>query len=54
MIEVRRLAALDMAFLGPVLVVAEFAIVVIGPLALGSFIVVRGHTWGGIYWHPTS
>ena len=45
MISIRKLAALDMAFLGPALIITEFAVGVICPLALGSFIAVRSRSW---------
>lgn len=34
-IRIRRLAALDLAFLGPTIILTEFALGVIGPIALG-------------------
>lgn len=37
LIEIRKLAAVDMAWLGPRIVVAEYALGVILPLALGAF-----------------
>ena len=36
MIEPRRLAAVDLAFLGPIVIVGEFALGVVGPIALGA------------------
>ena len=44
MLNVRRLAAIDVAFLGPAIIIAEFAVGVIGPLALGIFIASRSHS----------
>lgn len=37
LIEIRKLAALDMAWLGPKVIVAEYALGIILPLALGIF-----------------
>lgn len=45
MIVIRKLAALDIAFLGPVLIITEFLVGVIGPLLLGGWIALRGHSW---------
>ena len=42
LIEVRKLAAVDMAWLGTRLVLAEYALGVVLPLALGSLSIVRG------------
>src|SRR5262249_12381920 len=38
-------AALDLAFLGPVLIITEFTLGVIGPLTLGAFVAFRGRSW---------
>ena len=48
MIDFRKLAALDIAFLGSRLILAEFSIGVFGSLALGSFTLLRSHSVGGI------
>jgi hypothetical protein len=37
MIDPRRLAAVDLAFLGPIVILSEFALGVVGPIALGAF-----------------
>jgi hypothetical protein len=42
LINVRNLAAVDMAWLGTRLVLAEYALGVVLPLALGSLSIVRG------------
>src|SRR5262245_37276876 len=47
MMNVRKLAAIDLAFLGSTFIIAEFAIGVFGCLALGLFVLVRSHTAGG-------
>jgi hypothetical protein len=47
-IDFRKLAAVDIAFLGPRLILAEFSIGVFGPLALGVLTLVRRHSVGGI------
>ena len=44
MIEIRKLAAIDLTFLGSKIAIPEFLLGVIGPVALGVFIGVRGHT----------
>lgn len=46
-INVRRLAAVDIAFLGPRFIVSEFVIGVFGSLGLGVFTLARTHSWGG-------
>jgi hypothetical protein len=46
-IEIRRLAAVDIAFLGPRFILAEFSIGVFGSLALGVLTLVRTHSLGG-------
>jgi hypothetical protein len=43
MIQPRKLAAIDLVFLGPTFVIAEFAIAVIAGLGLGWFVFARGH-----------
>ena len=48
MIDFRKLAAVDIAFLGSRLILAEFSIGVLGPLALGVFTLLRSHSTGGI------
>ena len=44
MIQPRKLAALDITFLGPVLIKVEFAAGVLLSCALGAFILVRSHS----------
>ena len=44
MIEIRKLAAIDLAFLGSKIIIPEFLLGVIGPAALGIFIALRSHT----------
>jgi hypothetical protein len=46
-IEIRRLAAVDMAFVGSRFILAEFSIGVFGSLALGVLTLVRTHSLGG-------
>ena len=46
MIVIRKLAALDLALLGPIVIIGEFAAGVVGPLALAAFIAMRAHSWG--------
>ena len=43
MIEIRKLAALDIAFLGSKIVIGEFLLGVLGPAALGLWIASRAH-----------
>ena len=47
MIEVRRLAAVDIAFLGSRLILSEFAIGVFGSLGLGILTLVRTRSLSG-------
>jgi hypothetical protein len=47
-IDFRKLAALDIAFLGSRLVVAQFSIGVFGSFALGIFTLLRSHSVGGV------
>jgi CAAX protease family protein len=47
-IDFRKLAAVDIAFLGSRLILAEFSIGVFGSLALGVFTLLRSHSAGGI------
>lgn len=42
-VNIRKLAALDMAFLGPRLILAEFAFGVFGPILVGLFSLERTH-----------
>lgn len=44
-IDLRKLTAIDIAFLGRKVVVAEFAGGVVLPTALGLFVLVRGHSF---------
>jgi hypothetical protein len=39
----RKLAAIDLAFLGPTIVISEFAFAVFFSPALGVFVLLRGH-----------
>ena len=47
MIQIRRLAAVDIAFLGSRFILAEFSIGVFGSLGLGVLTLVRTHSLGG-------
>lgn len=47
-IDFRKLAAVDIAFLGSRLILAEFSIGVLGSLALGLLTLLRSHSVGGI------
>ena len=47
MIDIRRLAAVDIAFLGSRFILAEFSIGVFGSLALGILTFARTHSLGG-------
>ena len=44
MLNVRRLAAIDIALLGPRIIIAEFSFGVIVPLAIGIFMALRGRS----------
>src|SRR5262245_38335842 len=44
MIDVRRLAAVDLVYLGPRVIITEFAVGALGCLALGVFAIVRSRT----------
>ena len=46
-IEIRRLAAVDIAFLGSRFILAEFSIGVFGSLGLGFLTLLRTHSLGG-------
>jgi hypothetical protein len=46
-IDIRRLAAVDIAFLGSRIILAEFSIGVVGSLCLGVLTIVRTHSLGG-------
>ena len=48
MIDFRKLAAVDIAFLGSRLILAEFSIGVFSLLALGLLTLLRSHSLGGI------
>ena len=48
MIDLRKLAALDIVFLGPRIILAEFSLGVFGSFALGVFTLLRSHSLGGI------
>ena len=45
MINPRKLAAIDIVFLGSKFIVAEFACGVLLSIALGSFVLFRGHSF---------
>jgi hypothetical protein len=47
-IKIRTLAAVDIAFLGPKLILSEFALGVIGPASLGILTLLRSHSLGGL------
>lgn len=47
MVDFRKLAAVDIAFLGSRLIIAEFSIGVFGSLALGVFALLRSHSLVG-------
>ena len=53
MIEIKRLAAVDLAFLGPKIILPEFMLGVVGPIVLGVLTVRRSQslTWTlfGVY-----
>jgi hypothetical protein len=44
MIDLRKLAAVDILFLGSKIILSEFTLGVLGPLALGLFILLRSHS----------
>ena len=56
MIDIRKLAAIDITFLGPRVILAEFTLGVLGSFALGLFILLRSHTiWQmSLGWYITS
>jgi len=43
MLNPRKLAAIDLAFLGPKIIISEFAFAVLFSPALGIFVLLRGH-----------
>ena len=43
MLNPRKLAAIDLAFLGPKLIISEFTVGVLFSAALGVFVLLRGH-----------
>jgi hypothetical protein len=45
--SVRRLAAVDVAFLGPKIILAEFTLAVFGSLGLGVLTLARSHSGSG-------
>ena len=48
-IQMRKLAAIDIVFLGPKFVIAEYALGVLLSIALGIFILARAHSiWPGV------
>jgi hypothetical protein len=48
MLDARKLAAVDISFLGARLIVTEFAVGVFGPLALGALTLHKSHSGGGV------
>jgi len=46
-IDPRKLAAVDVAFLGPKIILTEFAIGVFGPIVLGILALRKSHSTGG-------
>lgn len=46
-VNFKKLAAIDVAFLGPKLIIAEFAFGVLFSIALGTFALLRAHSLGG-------
>jgi hypothetical protein len=48
MLHIRRLAAVDLAFLGPWIILPEFALGVIGPTVLGVWTLLRSQSAGGV------
>ena len=46
MLNPRKLAAIDLVFLGAKVIIAEFAGGVLLCLGLGAFVLYRGHSWG--------
>ena len=53
MIRIRKLAALDMAWLGPRVILAEYALGIVLPLALGVVSIRSGLAGGGPGWALT-
>ena len=47
-IDIRKLAALDLAFLGPRIILTEFSLGVFGSFALGVLTLLRSHSMGGL------
>ena len=47
-IDLRKLAAVDIAFLGSRLILTEFSVGALGSLALGVFTLLQSHSAGGI------
>jgi hypothetical protein len=47
-IDVRRLAAVDLVYLGPRVILAEFALGVVGPLGIGVFTLLRATSGRGV------
>lgn len=48
MIDPRKLAAVDIVFLGPKIILAEFAIGILGPILLGILTLRKSHSMGGM------
>jgi hypothetical protein len=44
----RKLAAVDLAYLGPKIILTEFALGVIGPIGLGILTLARNRSGGGL------
>jgi hypothetical protein len=47
-IDLRRLAAVDVAFLGSKIILTEFAVGVLGPIVLGILTLRKSHSMGGM------
>jgi hypothetical protein len=47
-IDLRRLAAVDVAFLGSKIILTEFAVGVLGPIVLGILTLRKSHSTGGM------
>ena len=48
MLHIRRLAAIDLAFLGPRIILPEFALGVVGPTVLGIWTLLRSQSAGSV------
>jgi hypothetical protein len=47
-IDLRKLAAVDLAFLGPKVILIEFALGILGPLGFGVLTLIRSQSAGGV------